>query len=100
MPDKKIVWSIPAKDQFKKIIAYIKKDSPQNAANVKKDILEKISGIINQPHKFPADKYKLLNNDNAYRVFELHRIRISYFVDEKFIMIIRLGHTKQEPLFY
>ena len=97
---KKIVWLPAARDQLKNIIGYIKLDSEQNAVKVKEDVLEKISGIIQHPEKFPPDKFKLDNPGSAYRAFEIHRIRVSYFIDEGLVMIIRIRHTKQSPLFY
>ena len=97
---RKIVWLPLAKEQLKSIIAYIRNDSPQNAGKVKKEILQQVSALLKNPEIFPPDKYKLANTENAYRAFEKHKIRISYFVDEQFIMIIRVRHTKQEPLLY
>jgi plasmid stabilization system protein ParE len=92
-------WLMQIED-LKKIVLYIKKDSPQNAVKVKKEILEKISALSLHPEKYPPEKYKLLNSNSAYRAFELHRIRISYFADNNCVMIIRVRHTRQETLFY
>lgn len=98
--ERKILWLPKAKEELKDIIKYIKKDSPQNAEKVKKEVLDQISSLTKYPENFPPDKYKLANTNNAYRAFEIHRIRISYYLSEKFIMIIRVRHTKQEPLQY
>ncbi|MGN6617182.1 MAG: type II toxin-antitoxin system RelE/ParE family toxin [Ilyomonas sp.] len=98
--EKRIVWFPEAKQKLREIISYIKNDSPQNAQKVKNDILEEISNIPYHPEKFPPDKYKLHNQNNAYRAFELHRIRVSYFLEDDEVMIIRIRHTKQEPLLY
>jgi len=42
----------------------------------------------------------ILSNLELDRAFEKHKIRVSYYVDEKLIMIVRIRHTKQEPLQY
>jgi plasmid stabilization system protein ParE len=97
---KNIVWSIPASDELSNIILFIKKDSVQNSQKVKQDVLTKITALADNPERYPPDKFKLLNSNNNFRAFELHKIRISYFVDASQIMIIRVRHVKQEPLFY
>ncbi len=89
-----------SKRRIKKYNSIHKKDSPQSAQKVKKEILDQISSLIKHPENFPPDKYKLLNVNNAYRAFEKHKIRVTYYVDEKLIMIVRIRHTKQEPLQY
>jgi len=98
--ERKVVWLTDARNELKKLIAFIKRDSPQNAAKVKKEVLKKISELALHPERHAPDKYKLLNTNNSYRAFELYRIRISYFVQEDLIMIIRIRHTSQEPLFH
>lgn len=98
--ERRIVWLVDAKNELKKLISFIRKDSSQNAASVKKDVLKKISELAAHPERHAPDKYKLLNTNNSYRAFEIHRIRISYFVQEDLIMIIRIRHTSQEPLFH
>ena len=79
---------------------YIKKDSPQNAVKVKHEILTRISELLANPERYPPDKFKLLNAQSKFRAFELHKIRVSYYIDVNQIMIIRIRHVKQEPLFY
>jgi len=96
----KIVWLPAARDKLKKIISYIKKDSFQNSQKVKREILQKITALSENPERYPPDKFKLLNTGNYYRAFELHRIRISYFINTDQVMIIRIRHVKQESLFY
>ena len=96
----RIVWYPKAKIELKEIINYIKNDSPQNATKVKSEVFQKISELLKYPEKYPPDKFKLLNSNNKFRAFEIYRIRISYYVNTNQIMIIRIRHTKQEPLFY
>ncbi|HVW98841.1 MAG TPA: type II toxin-antitoxin system RelE/ParE family toxin [Candidatus Babeliaceae bacterium] len=54
----KIKWDEAAKNSLHEIIAYIKKDSVQNAENVKQTILKAIREIPSHPERYPADKFK------------------------------------------
>jgi len=97
---RRIVWYPNAKTELKKIIDYVKKDSSQNAIKIKSEVLQKVSELLKYPEKYPPDKFRLLNLDKKFRAFEIHKIRISYYINTDQIMIIRIRHTKQEPLFY
>ena len=99
MSKRKIVWDKKAILYFSEAILYIRKDSPQNAEKVKKEILRQVNELANKPEMFNPDKYKSTNAGN-YRAFELHRFRVSYLVKEKEIIIARIRHTSQEPLNY
>jgi plasmid stabilization system protein ParE len=99
MKKRKILWDKQALHYFRNAIQYIRKDSPQNADKVKSEVLEKISELAIAPEIHNPDKYKIDNN-GSYRVFELHRLRVGYFVKENEIIIARVRNTKQEPLDY
>lgn len=100
MVKRKIIWGLCALETFQHIIAYIKKDSVQNAEKVKKDILSAIRSLITEPEKIhAADKYKI-NNDGNFRAFELHRVRISYYISDDCIQIVRVRHTRKQPEIY
>lgn len=92
-----IKWAVPAFNSFQKLIAYIEKDSPQNALKVKQDIVHTIQSLTDNPEFYPPDKYKLQNTNHSFRAFELHRIRVSYCYTETEIIILRVRHTKQSP---
>jgi plasmid stabilization system protein ParE len=96
---RKISWDKQATVQLSKAISYIRKDSPQNADKVKKEILEKISELPEAPEIHPPDKYKI-NNTGNFRAFDLHRYRISYLVKDNEIIIARIRHTSMKPLPY
>lgn len=96
---RKIRWDNIAKDYLKQSIQYISHESPQNASKVKNEIRLAIKEIPANPERYPADKFRA-NNSGAYRAFNLHGFRISYFIAENEIRIVRIRHTKQEPLEY
>ena len=91
-----IVWDKNAVKYLKSAIEFIRKDSPQNAEKVKKDILESIITLADNPERNPPDKYRT-NNDGSFRAFELYKFRITYYISNKEIRIIRIRHTSQEP---
>ena len=96
---RKIVWDILAKDSLKSMVAYTKKDSPQNAEIVKTKVLSSIKELSKHPEKHKPDQYKKENN-NQYRAFEIYHIRIAYYIEPEAIRIIRIRSTHQEPLDY
>ncbi len=97
---RKVVWDEGAVAYFKQAIAYIKKDSPQNADKVKKEILASTKALTAKPERQHApDKYRL-NNDGNYRAYELYRFRISYFIGNETIRIVRVRHVSMEPKNY
>jgi plasmid stabilization system protein ParE len=99
MTNRKLRWDTIALQQFNKAIDYIAKDSIQNAEKVRKEILQKIEDLPDNPEIYSPDKYKENNNGN-YRAFELHRYRIAYYVGKNEIRILRVRHTSREPRNY
>ena len=96
MAEMTIVWDTPAKTSFRKQIKYIAQDSIQNAEQVRKEILSAIDLIPAHPEKFAPDKFKI-NNDDSYRAFEQHNLRIAYFIGIKEIRVLRVRHVKKDP---
>lgn len=96
---KKVIWDNHAKLSLKKIIKHIRLDSFQNAENVKKKILKSTKEIPKNPERYGIDKYKI-NNDSNFRAYELFHIRISYFISDKNIRIVRVRSTHQDTLEY
>ena len=96
---RKIVWDKQAINYFRASISYIRKESPQNADKIKKEILKKISELSKRPEIHPPDKYKS-NNSGQFKAFELYRFRIAYMVKEDEVIISRIRNTNQEPLEY
>ncbi len=100
MKKTKAVWDKLASNQFEEAIKYIEKDSPKNALKVMTDILLIIDALLEFPERHPPDQYKISNEKSRFRAFEKHRLRISYFITEDMILIIRVRHTRQNPLAY
>ena len=88
-----------AKLQLRELYIYIQKDSIKYAKEVSKGILSSIKELIKNPEKHTIDKYRL-NNDGSYRAYELYRYRITYHVSQNQVTVIRIRHTKMNPLEY
>jgi plasmid stabilization system protein ParE len=96
MENRIISWDKMALNQFGVAIEYIAKNSVQNAEKVRLDIIKKIESLPSNPEMFPLDKYKL-SNDGFFRAFELHRLRIAYYIEPHRVRILRIRHTSREP---
>ncbi|MCY7311880.1 MAG: type II toxin-antitoxin system RelE/ParE family toxin [Chitinophagaceae bacterium] len=94
-----IKWNKRAINQFDEAIECIEKESLTNADKVKREILLKIDSLLQHPEKYNPDKYKT-KNDGSFRTFEQHRYRVSYRYKGTDIRIIRIRHTKMNPLEY
>jgi plasmid stabilization system protein ParE len=92
-------WDKEARTQLKSALNYIEKTSPQNAAKVKREIIEVTEKAALHPEIFSLDKYKT-DNDGSFRAFEKHRYRVAYRVYKDHIVILRIRHTSMAPLSY
>lgn len=93
---KKIVWDESARHSLSKAYDYIKKDSLNNAIKVKKEILDAVKRLSTYPEIHPPDRFKQLNDGN-FRSFTKHSYRVSYYVSENDVIILRIRHVKQKP---
>ncbi len=88
-----------AKKQLWEAYNYIRKDSLQNAEKVRSRILETIKALSKNPEHHPLDKY-CKENDGNFRAYEIYKYRISYYVSKDKIFVLRIRHTKMNPLNY
>lgn len=88
-----------AKRQLRDAYKYILKNSVQNAEKLQAEILSSIEKLAINPEIHPLDKYRT-GNDGSFRAYELYRYRITYYITEKQIIVIRIRHTSMEPQFY
>lgn len=93
----KVIWRKIALKQLNKAYEYIKKDSLQSAKKVRDTIFDKAEGLKQNPEIHSLDKYRK-NNDGSIRAFEIYSYRVAYQVIESEIRILRVRHTKREPL--
>jgi plasmid stabilization system protein ParE len=99
MAAKKITWTKSAILQLSKSIEYIRLDSPQSAEKVKAAILDKVRELSTTIIRHRADKYKT-NNEGNFLCFEILKHRVSFYVTESEIVIVRVRHTKMNPRLY
>lgn len=95
----KVVIDNEAKNSLRQIYAYIQKDSIQNAKKVRKKMVSSINSLVKNPEQHAPDKYRR-SNDGSYRAYEIYKYRITYHVGITEIRIIRIRHTKMNPLEY
>jgi plasmid stabilization system protein ParE len=91
-----VVIDNEAKQSLREAYEYIRQDSLQNAEKVKTVILSSIKDIIKSPERHPPDKYRI-DQDTAYRAYEIYKYRISYHISATTIRVIRIRHTKMVP---
>jgi plasmid stabilization system protein ParE len=92
-----VIWRKLALKQLNKAYNYIKKDSLQSAKKVREEIFDTAERLKNNPEIYPLDKYRK-NNNGTIRAFEVYNYRISYQIAKSEIRILRVRHTKREPL--
>ena len=102
MVDKKlrVVIDEEVKRCLSEAYRYIREDSLQNAEKVRARILATIKELPKNPLHHAPDKYRMKNEDDAYRACEVYSYRITYHVSAGEIRVIRIRHTKMNPLEY
>jgi addiction module RelE/StbE family toxin len=102
MVDKKpwVIIDNEAKKALHEAFIYIRKDSLQNAEKVKNKILATIKELPENPKKHNPDKYRIKNDNNSFRAYEIYKYRVTYHVSTEEIRVIRIRHTKMNPIEY
>lgn len=93
----KVVWRKIALIQLNKAYEFIEKDSLKSAKKVRDTIFDKAESLKQNPEIYPLDKFRN-NNDGSIRAFEIYNYRVAYQVTKSEIRILRVRHTKREPL--
>jgi plasmid stabilization system protein ParE len=99
MVKRKVVWDEEARTSLRQGYLYIKQDSIVQAEKVRGEIILATKRLADYPEIHPPDKYRK-DKDLRFRAFEIHSYRISYFIDESTIRVLRVRHVKMEPKFY
>ena len=99
MVKKKVVWDELARTALKLAYYHIKQDSLKQAEKVLHEIIAASKKLVDHPEIYPPDKYRK-DKDVRFRAFEKYNYRISYFITEDTIRVLRLRHVKQEPKEY
>jgi plasmid stabilization system protein ParE len=95
--DLKVTIEAEAKSALKSIYSYIKLSSEHRAKTLRRNVLNSIGELAKHPLKFPPDKFKI-QNDGSIRAYEIYQLRITYSVSETQITILRIRHTKRNPV--
>ncbi len=97
----KIIWDKLALDNFKDILDFLSKQSPQAPKIVKEGVLTRLDIIKENALICEADKLKETPS-KEFRAFVVYSYRVTYQVkvEAKEIRIIRVRHTSREPLGY
>ncbi len=88
-----------ARNQLQRIYNFIKRDSVKNAERIRGEIITSIKELVNNPEQYPFDRFRK-NNDGSYRAFEMYKYRITYYISEEKIIVIRIRHTKRDSSEY
>ena len=94
-----VVWRKRALGELRLIFEYISEDSLVSAKKVINSILDTAESLVNNPEKFPLDRFKL-ENDGAFRAFEIYSYRVAYQISSNEIRILRVRHIRMEPLVF
>ena len=94
-----VVWDELARMALKVAYHHIRQDSLKQAEKVKLEIIAASKKLSDHPEMYPPDKYRK-DKDDRFRAFEKYNYRISYFISEDTIRVLRVRHVKQEPKEY
>ncbi|MEJ0055103.1 MAG: type II toxin-antitoxin system RelE/ParE family toxin [Bacteroidota bacterium] len=94
MVKRKVIWDELARAALKLMYHHIGQDSLTQAEKVKQEIITASKKLADHPEMYPADKYRK-DKDTRFGAFEKYNYRISYFITEDTIRILRLRHVKQ-----
>jgi plasmid stabilization system protein ParE len=89
-------WKEQAKVSLKNIYYFIKKDSPQSAKKVKKEILALAKTLIKFPEKYSKELY-YVSNDGSIRYVPIYSYKIIYQITSTEIIILDIFHTSRNP---
>ncbi len=98
-PGRRIIIDATAKQSLRDAYEYIRTQSFQNAEKVRSEILDSIKILASNPEMHPPDKYRI-NHDKSFRAYELYSYRITYHFSANEIRILRIRHTKMNPVNY
>ena len=97
----KITWDRNALDNFKEILGFLAKQSPQAPKIVKEGVLNRLEVIGQNANICEVDKLREIPN-KEFRAFVVYSYRVTYQIkaETKEIRILRIRHTSREPLGY
>lgn len=94
---KEIVWSLNAEKQYYQILEHLSEEAPHVIEKVGNVLLDTIEALSTHYNHYPTDRFKK-NNDGKFRAALVYSYRISYYIGETRIRILRIRHTSREPL--
>ncbi|MEO6637862.1 MAG: type II toxin-antitoxin system RelE/ParE family toxin [Ginsengibacter sp.] len=97
--ESKVVIDEEAKKSIREAYNYIKVDSLQNAKKVMAKILAGIKDLEKTPNGMVPINIEMKMMDLS-GLLKIYKYRITYYISDKEIRIIRFRHTKMNPLEY
>ncbi len=97
--ERRLVWNKRPAAFLKRALKHISLESPANAEKVEEAILTNLDKSLENPERFPSDKFKR-DNTGLFRAFETHSFRVAYKFTDKEIRVLRIRHVNQEPKEY
>ena len=97
MEEKKIVWTLPARNDLRKIFDYLKDVSIDIALRVVQNIVSKTRLLENGFVKIGQEEPLLKSRKKGYRYLIEGHYKIIYNENEKHIIIHAVFDTRQNP---
>ena len=92
-----IEWRKEASIHFYELLEYLYKESESAASVVGNAIIDEVEKLAVSPKIYPLDRFKK-DNDGNFQACIVYSYKISYYVDDNTIYILRIRHTSREPL--
>jgi len=89
-------WDMQAAADLKAICQHIKKESPDGAERVKKELLRLAKSLATFPEKYPVEPL-LKDGKGNYRSVAKWHYKMIYELTEHEVIILMIFHTRQNP---
>ncbi len=96
---KEVIWSVNGEKQYYQILEHLSEEAPHVIDKVGNALLDTIEALSVNYNHYPADRFRK-NNDGKYKAALIYSYRVSYYVGETSVRILRIRHTSREPLNY
>ncbi len=96
MADHKVIWSSRSLKDLNSAYDLLVEKSPQAANRTVESVLEKVTQLEKFPESGPEEP-SLSHRKKTYRYLVSAHLKIIYRIEKRFVLIVRVFDTRQDP---